>query len=152
MSIMQEERVGDLKRHLDLWLEMEVTCKDLLIKTLWSKLSWRGLTAWKQARLPARPPASHRGHFQACVFSAFLPQQLRAQSRREQANESVSLCLAPNTAGTQQAQSLVGFAWVKITRIEAMWGSLGSLPNHTMQKEKQDNARMDAFKCREAGC
>lgn len=63
-----------------------------------------------EAGTPARPPASHRGHFQACVFSAFLPQQLRAQSRREQANESVSLCLAPNTAGTQQAQSLVGFA------------------------------------------
>lgn len=97
---------------------MEVTCKDLLIKTLRSNplqvkeaessadvASWAGPGSGHVCLLP-----SHRGHFQACVISAFLLQQLRAQSRHEQANESISLCLAPNTARTQQAQSLVGFA------------------------------------------
>lgn len=59
------------------------------------------------------------------------PLRLKVQSRPELTTQAQPGCLAPSTAGTQQAPTLAGSAWAKITRGEAAQGSQPkySIPN-----------------------
>lgn len=132
-----------------------ITCEDLCMKSpcrnstgnRGGKLSRHpAARAWKQAHL-----ANTGGRSRACITSSGprQPPWQNAQSRPEPEDQRVSLCLAPNTVGPAPLQCWLHWLAPKAPeqrRCEATWGSL---PNHTVQEEEQDSARMDTFHRRE---
>lgn len=102
------------------------------------------LGSWADVALQ-QTPACPRGHSQARGTAALLLQQgqLRARGSPEQAARGA--CLAWHSCGRDPAGSQAG--WICLRQL----GGHGQT-THTTRKEKQDKARMDAFKRRETGC